>query len=62
MSQKVIEMDFPKADPEILARYQVATPVSKMPDCDNCGEDELGMLSPDEAFCYQCCAIVKRKP
>lgn len=29
-------------------------PKQKMPNCPNCGEDELGMVNPGEAFCYRC--------
>lgn len=29
-------------------------PKEKMPDCPNCGEDELGMLWEDRVICYLC--------
>jgi len=35
-------------------------PKTKMPNCPNCEEDELGMLKKDEAFCYQCLSIFVR--
>jgi hypothetical protein len=34
------------------------TPVSKMPNCPVCDEDELGMMEPGVAFCYRCGANV----
>lgn len=35
-------------------------PVSKMPNCPNCGEDELGLLEKDRALCYRCnCVVIK---
>ncbi len=37
-----------------------ATPLSKMPNCPNCGEDELGMLTADRATCYCCNCVVIR--
>jgi hypothetical protein len=38
------------------------TPLSKMPNCPNCGEDELGLTSPpDEGICYLCSAVVHRR-
>jgi hypothetical protein len=42
------------------------TPVSKMPNCPHCGEDELGMMLGQHgdhdgfALCYRCQAIVIR--
>ncbi len=41
------EVDLPSCD-------EHGTPVSKMPDCPNCGEDELGMIRPGFAICYLC--------
>ena len=36
-------------------------PESKMPDCPNCEEDELGMICKDYAICYRCkCEIDNR--
>lgn len=37
------------------------TPVSKMPNCPHCGEDELGLIEPDRGLCYCCQAVVVRK-
>lgn len=61
MGQKVITMRLPSIDEKLWELYRVASPVSKMPKCDNCGADELGLLQPNEAFCYRCCAIVRRE-
>lgn len=36
------------------------TPTSKMPNCPHCGDDELGMIFPDQAVCNRCSAIVVR--
>ena len=39
------------------------TPVSKMPNCPNCGEDELGLIEPDRGLCYVCqCVVVRKAP
>lgn len=35
-------------------------PLSKMPDCPQCGEDELGLIETDRAFCYQCNCVAVR--
>ena len=34
---------------------QDGVPKQKMPNCPNCGEDELGMMMPGQAYCYRCC-------
>lgn len=30
------------------------TPISKMPNCPVCNEDELGMIHPNYTICYSC--------
>jgi hypothetical protein len=39
---------FPEYDEENMR------PSAKMPDCPNCNQDELGMLTPEKVFCYFC--------
>ena len=60
MPQKVVSMRLPEINTDIYEQYHVATPISKMPNCPCCGDDELGMIQKDEAFCYRCCAIIRR--
>ena len=36
--------------------------VSKVPNCPNCGDDELGMVAADRAVCNRCGCIVVRQP
>lgn len=38
------------------------TPLSKMPNCPNCGEDELGLIEPNRGLCYRCQCVVLRTP
>ena len=57
---KEIAIILPDYDRIVWDLYKIATPVSKMPNCPNCKEDELGMMSPDGAFCYCCCSQIKR--
>lgn len=45
---------------EIWAQYRIASPITKMPNCPNCGEDELGLMQPNEAFCYACTQVIER--
>ena len=40
---------------------EYGTPQTKMPNCPNCGEDELGLIWKNEAFCYLCGVRVGRK-
>jgi hypothetical protein len=42
------EIIFPEYD-EVNMR-----PSAKMPDCPNCNQDELGMLTSEKVFCYFC--------
>lgn len=42
-----LTIDFPAVD-------EWGTPLTKMPDCPRCGEDELGLIHPDFAVCYHC--------
>lgn len=37
-------------------------PLTKMPNCPRCFEDELGMMSANGAMCYRCCLYVERDP
>ena len=36
-------------------------PKTKMPNCEHCGEDELGMLDKNHAFCYCCGRMFERE-
>lgn len=47
MKNKTIKMTLPKCN-------EYGTPKEKMPYCPNCGEDELGMMTPSYAICYSC--------
>ena len=58
--RKVIYWNIPEIDKELWDKYAACTPVSKMPNCPSCKEDELSMILPDEAFCNYCSAQVKR--
>lgn len=40
---------------------ETLTPNYKMPDCPNCGEDELLMVGVDEAECLKCGVLLTRK-
>lgn len=44
---KLYVVELPKSD-------EYGIPVSKMPNCPKCGEDELGMIHPMYAICYAC--------
>jgi len=48
-----INIDIPDWDKEKLR------PMSKMPNCPICGQDELGMLSRNVIICYVCRLIIK---
>lgn len=39
---------------------EFGTPLTKMPNCPHCGEDELGMMSDGHALCYRCQSHVSR--
>lgn len=43
----LIKFELPETD-------KYGTPLKKMPDCPRCGEDELGMIYPGFAVCYNC--------
>ena len=30
------------------------TPTTKLPNCPYCGEDELGVINPEQVLCYKC--------
>ena len=52
---------------ELVARLpdvdEWGVPLDKVPNCPNCGEDELGMVQADRAVCNLCgCLVVKSKP
>lgn len=46
---------------ELPAVDENGVPLTKMPDCPVCGDDELGMMNKNQAFCYRCCATVERR-
>jgi hypothetical protein len=48
-------IDLPEWDSENLR------PKTKMPNCPTCGEDELGMLTENMAYCYCCHANILSK-
>lgn len=41
------KIDLPETD-------EWGTPLTKMPDCPRCGDDELGLIHPDFVLCYKC--------
>jgi uncharacterized pyridoxamine 5'-phosphate oxidase family protein len=43
----ICKLELPEVD-------EYGTPLSKMPDCPVCRDDELYMISKDEASCYLC--------
>ncbi len=44
-----------------LVDKETLTPNYKMPDCPNCGEDELRMIGINEAECLKCGVLLTRK-
>ena len=52
-------MKLPEIDNKIWAGFRLATPLTKMPNCPNCGTDELGMIDKGKAVCYFCQMIIK---
>ena len=53
MSQAVYCMPLPAAT-------HYAKPLSRMPLCPHCGENELSLISPDRAVCNACLSVVVR--
>ena len=47
MDVDVKPVPFPEVD-------EWGTPLTKMPDCPRCGEDELGLIHPGFMMCYLC--------
>lgn len=56
MATLEIVVPLPKCD-------QSGTPLEKMPNCPNCGEDELGMVQDGRAVCNVCnCTAIRHVP
>lgn len=51
----MLEITWPKMNIYSGEMYRIASPAEKMPDCPNCGEDELSLISTKTIFCNSCC-------
>lgn len=50
--EKIAKFSIPEAN-------EYGSPKSKMPNCFNCGEDELSMLTANSIFCNACCLSIQ---
>jgi len=56
-----MDEEFIKARIRLPTVDHYAAPQEKMPDCPICRKDALGMVTDDEAFCYNCSVFIGRR-